>query len=141
MLALYLYCKLFGIYTINDIDNAWSAAWVYQFFNHGISHDMIFCDGDSTCWGVRFFSKIYAYFYGWILSHIGFSLPHIQFISHGLVFLGLLNWFLIAKKLWNQTKPAVWFVILLALSAPVMSVANSARVDALVFFFMSFMAE
>lgn len=138
LVVVIIYFNIFGIYSVNDVDNAWSAAWINHFYRSGITQDMTFCDASPLCWGTRFFSKTYAYFYGAILSGVGFSLSHIQMISHFLIFLGLLNWFFIAKKCLDQVKPAFWFVILLSVSVPVISVANSARVDALVFFFMSF---
>jgi hypothetical protein len=129
---------LFGIYINNDIDNAWSTAWIYNFYQHGITQDIVFCEGDPSYWGVRFFSQIYCYIYGAILSVTGYTLYHVQLISLTFVALSLFFWFQIGKKILQDQKQALIFLFMLAWSSVVFAAANKARVDAMVFFLMGF---
>ena len=43
-----VYVLLKGIYLNNDIDNSWTGAWIFNFWNRGITEDIIFFEGDAS---------------------------------------------------------------------------------------------
>lgn len=138
LLTIAVYALLFGIYSNNDIDNTWSTAWIYNFYEHGITRDIVFKEGDANYWGVRFFSQIFCYIYGAILSYTGYTLRHVLLISLVFAGCGAACWYLIARKLLQDRREALTFIFMLLWSGVFFAAANKARTDAMVFFLMSF---
>jgi hypothetical protein len=137
LLTFTIYALLFGIYSSNDIDNTWSTAWIYHFYEHGITEDILFFKGDPTYWGVRFFSHIYCYIYGFILSHAGYTKYNVQFISLCFMMASLACWYTISKTILKKRNQILVFIFMLVWSGVFFAAANKARSDAMVFFFMS----
>ncbi|MBN2640480.1 MAG: hypothetical protein JXR78_02385 [Victivallales bacterium] len=132
-----VYSALFGIYINNDVDNTWSTAWIYNLWNYGIQKDIVFCENDESYWGVKYFSHIYCYFYGALLSVLGWTKYNVFAISLGLTTAGLFFWKKIADRIFKDSDKVFVFISMLALSGVVIATANKARSDAFVFMFMA----
>ncbi len=133
LLTALVYCGLWGIYQNNDIDNAWSTAWIYNFIRYGETRDVIFCEGDPNYWGVRFFSHIYCWIYGGVLTLIGFTKNNVHLISGTLTVVGLICWKTAAERLLVNSRQVMAFTVMLALAGVTVAAANKARSDAMVF--------
>lgn len=136
-LTVAIYALLFGIYITNDVDNTWTTAWVYSFWYHGNTHDVVFYEGNKTYWGVRFFSHIFCYVYGAVLAVIGYTKNNVHMISLFFIVMSLVCWKRIADMLFNDSRKTLVFVFMLAWSGVVFTAANKARSDSFVFFLMS----
>lgn len=116
MLTIVIYALLFGIYSNNDIDNTWSSAWIYNFYEHGTTRDIVFREADANYWGVRFFSHIFCYIYGSILSYAGYTLHHVLLISLMFAVAGAACWYAIANKLLKDQRQVLAFLFMLVWS-------------------------
>ncbi|MEI6972017.1 MAG: hypothetical protein WCL44_10935 [bacterium] len=132
-MAVGVYSVLHGIYLNNDIDNAWTTAWIYNFTRYGSTHDVVFCDGDATYWGVRFFSHLFCWLYGGVASVTGFDRNSLQVISIALMVAGFYFWFRIGSTLLEDRRSNAVFMVLLVFSGVAVAAAMKIRVDALVF--------
>ncbi len=135
-LTVAVYALLFGIYVNNDIDDTWSTAWIYNFWNYGTTKDIVFREGDESYWGVRYFSHVYCYLYGGALSVMGYSKTSVHLVSLSLAALGVFLWTSCARAIFKDRDKTLTFLLLLAWSGVVFAAANKARSDAMVFCLM-----
>ena len=128
---------LFDRFLPNDIDDTWTTSWVYYFIHDGQTRDMIFMEQVPEYWGVRFFSHIFCWICGGVLSLIGFTRSNVHLLSNLWMLGGLALWYQVGKRVWQDRKQAAELVLLLALSTIVVSAANKGRSDAFIFFLQS----
>ena len=133
LLIALVYGSLWGIYQNNDIDNAWSTAWIYNFIRHGETRDVIFCEGDPNYWGVRFFSHIYCRIYGGLLTLLGFTKNNVHLVSGGMTIAGVICWKMAAERILENSRQVMAFAVMLTLAGVTVAAANKARSDAMVF--------
>ena len=73
------YIFLYDIYRPHNVDDAWFLAFSYNYFKFGEILDRTFNAGTTE--GLLFFRKTGAFFYGYILSKIGWDYGKAQFLS------------------------------------------------------------
>ncbi len=130
-----VYVLLKGIYLNNDIDNSWTGAWIFNFWNRGITEDIIFFEGDASYWGVRFFSHIFCWIYGFAGMVFGFTRDVWIGVSAFWMLTGFLIWYGIGKILLPNRNAARVFLFLLVLAGVSVAAAMKIRTDAFVFAF------
>ncbi|MBO4648306.1 MAG: hypothetical protein J5806_09140 [Lentisphaeria bacterium] len=128
---------LFDRFLLNDIDDTWTTSWIYYFIRDGQTRDLIFMEQVPEYWGVRFFSHIFCWICGAVLSVIGFTRSNVHLLSNLWMLGGLALWYQVGKRVWQDRKQAAELVLLLALSTIVVSAANKGRSDAFIFFLQS----
>jgi hypothetical protein len=132
------YFLLHDIYRPNNYDDPGFLSFVYNYFNRGIAHDVVFGsthqDGYS---GLVLFGKTCGYLYGSVLSLVGWTRSNSHLISIVLVSLSAFLWYRIIFELKFSLRFALFFPLALLLLEPSFGAANQARSDALCFFLLS----
>ncbi len=132
------YFLLHDIYRPNNYDDPGFLSFVYNYFNRGIAHDVVFGsthqDGYS---GLVLFGKTCGYLYGSVLSLVGWTRSNSHLISIVLVSLSAFLWYRIIFELKFSLRVALFFPLVLLLLEPSFGAANQARSDALCFFLLS----
>jgi len=94
------YFLLHDIYRPNNYDDPGFLSFVYNYFNRGIAHDVVFGsthqDGYS---GLVLFGKTCGYLYGSVLSLVGWTRSNSHLISIVLVSLSAFLWYRIIFEL------------------------------------------
>jgi hypothetical protein len=134
ILLVSVYVLLFGKYRPVEIDDAWTASYVWALTHLHSSVDRVF----GLPSNIQFFGHIHAYLAGAAADAFGWS----KRIFHGFNTLCMAGaagaWWVIARNLAPRRGLALLFVVLLFLLEPFIGAALKARSDALAFMFMSF---
>lgn len=120
-------------YRSENIDEAWSASFYYNYINKGIETDSVFLtlDGQS---GVQYFGKTVATIYGSLLNVIGWTRFNISIISLVFVISSGILWFKSIKQIYKDTKFAYASLVLFIFLEPFVANINSARGEAFILF-------
>ncbi len=122
-------------YRFNNIDDAWTFAWAYQWWVHGIMEDIVFLGGTEV--DLSNFAMLYRVLYGLIGSTFGWTKSSAHLTSTGLVVGASILWAVALKNLGFKTGFCLVFGLLFLLVEPIFGAANQARVDALAIFWIA----
>jgi hypothetical protein len=129
------YIFLYDIYRPHNVDDAWFLAFSYNYFKFGEILDRTFNAGTTE--GLLFFRKTGAFFYGYILSKIGWDYGKAQFLSALLMVGSGWLWFLALKKLDFKPNERNSFILLFFYMEFSFAASTSLRYEPLILFFQS----
>lgn len=135
-LILLLYAVLHTRYMPEYLDDAWTLSWAYRLINFQDVTDHVF--GYIGSRGSILFGRGYSYFYGFILSVIGWSRSNAVLISTALIWLNAFIWYKNVIKLGYKKDVAKTVSILLLVMEIFFSLGNKLRSDALSLTLISF---
>jgi hypothetical protein len=129
LLVPIIYWLLHLRYRIDNVDDAWSFAWAYQWQVNGVIEDIVFRGGTQL--EGSGFSMLYRLLYGWVGAAFGWTKSNAHLVSTVLVVGASALWTLALKKLGYKSGFCLLFGLLFLLVEPIFGAANQARTDAL----------
>ena len=125
-----LYATMIVVYGQHGVDDAWTLSFDYFYLKDGFEFDRIFGNGNGV---VAYFGKTHAFVYGFWAEFFGWGRLTHRALSTALVFLGVICWAQIARRLGVDSKDAVLFAIACLLLDTFVSNAVKIRPEALTF--------
>lgn len=136
--VLWIYSRQNETFRTEDVDDALSASFIYNYTQKGIENDPVF---DTTMEqgqsGVRYFGKIQAMVYGRVLDIAGWTRGNFHWISVFFFAMSALLWFFILKKRGSKNSEALVFCLLLLWLEPLFYTSHLPRTESFVFFLVS----
>lgn len=131
-----LYILLYGKYRPSEVDDAWTASYVWNLTHLGTSVDLVF----GAISNVQYFGHIHAFLAGFVADHFGWSKKVFHSFNLFCMAGAALAWYLTASRLLKDKGLALICVLLLFMLEPFIGAAYKARSDALAFLFVSWSA-
>lgn len=131
-----IYALLFGKYRPSEIDDAWTASYVWNLTHLGSTDDSVF----GAISNIRYFGHIHAYIAGFIADHFGWSKHVFHAFNLTCVACAAFAWWLTASRLLKDKSLALLFTLLLFMLEPFSGAAFKARSDAFAFLLVSWSA-
>lgn len=125
---------LFGKYRPAEIDDAWTASYVWNITHKNITDDIVF----GAVSNVKYFGHIHAVIAGFVADMLGWQKASFHLLNLLCVFGAALAWFFSSAKLLGNKMQALVFVLLLFALEPFIGAAYKARSDAMALCFISF---
>ncbi len=122
-------------YRFDNIDDAWTFAWAYEWWVNGALVDIVFKGGTEA--DLSNFAMLYRLLYGWAGSTFGWTKSAAHLTSIVLMTGAAVLWILSLRKLGFSRNFCLIFGLLFLLAEPIFSTANQARVDALSIFWIA----
>lgn len=132
-LVVVSYFLLFSTYRDSEIDDAWTASYVWSIVHNNSTEDIVFGIPSN----IQYFGHIHAYVTGFIADHFGWKKPVFHLLNLAWVLGAALAWFFVGVKVLGNKWQATLFVVLLFALEPFLGAAYKARSDAMSFCFVS----
>jgi len=130
-LTLLVNVALLTRYRTENIDEAWSLSFYYNYTHKGIETDTVFQSNDGQA-GVLYFGKVIAVVYSAVFDVIGWNRLNVGLVGLILVIAAAFCWYKVILKLYGDKKFALNTFLLFILLEPFIANINSARGEALI---------
>lgn len=127
------YCILFGSYRVSEVDDAWTASYVWNLTHKHSTVDSVFGAPSN----IRYFGHIHAHFAGFLGDSFSWSKQTFHAFNLAWVAGAALAWLMAAFRLLADRRIAFICVCLIFMLEPFLGAAFKARSDAMAFFLVS----
>lgn len=127
------YFLLFSTYRASEVDDAWTASYVWSIVHNNSVEDTVFGMPSN----VQYFGHIHAYITGIVADIFGWQKSVFHSLNLIWVFGAAIAWFLVGTKTFGNRWQAALFIVLLFALEPFLGACYKARSDALAFFLVS----
>lgn len=128
-----MYCTLSGTYRPAELDDAWTASYVWNLTHKRSTVDTVFGQPSN----IRYFGHIHAYAVSAVADVFGWSKGVFHAFNTLCMAGAALAWLLSAARLLRSVRLALVFILLLYMLEPFLGASFKARSDAFAFLFFS----
>jgi hypothetical protein len=130
---IFSYWLLFDVFRPAEIDDAWTASYVWNLTHNHSTLDTVFGAPSN----IRYFGHIHAYLAGFFADIFGWTKAFFHFFNLLCMSGAFLAWVLTARTMLKNTRLALLCISLCFLLEPFVGGAYKGRPDAMVFFLVS----